>query len=74
MTKNDKKTPWILWPFVAVWKLLATIIKLTGRLIAVILGLVFMIVGVILSTTMIGAIIGVPLVIFGALLIVRGFF
>lgn len=74
MSKNEKKTPWILWPFVAIWKLLATIIKLTGRLVAVILGLVFMIVGVILSTTMIGAVIGVPLVIFGALLIVRGFF
>lgn len=74
MTKSEKKTPWILWPFVAIWRLLATIIKLTGRLIAVILGLVFMIVGVILSTTVIGSIIGIPLVIFGALLIVRGFF
>lgn len=74
MAKKDKKTPLILWPFVALWRLLATIIELTGRLIAVILGLVFMIVGVILSTTVIGAIIGVPLLIFGILLIARGFF
>ncbi len=74
MTKKDKKTPLILWPFVAIWKLLASIIEFTGRLIAVILGLVFMIIGVILSSTVIGAIIGIPLFILGILLIVRGFF
>ncbi|MBN1572288.1 MAG: hypothetical protein JW984_03735 [Deltaproteobacteria bacterium] len=53
---------------------MAAITKLTGRLVAVILGLVFMIVGVILSATMVGAIIGIPLLIFGVLLIIRGFF
>jgi hypothetical protein len=74
MTKSEKKTPWILWPFVALWRLLAAIIKLTGRLVAVILGLVFIIVGVVLSATMVGAIIGVPFIIFGVLLIIRGFF
>ena len=71
---SEKKTPWILWPFVALWQFLATIIKLTGRLIAVILGLVLMIVGVIVSFTVIGAIVGIPLFTLGLLLIVRGFF
>jgi hypothetical protein len=42
--------------------------------IYVILGLVFMIVGVIISMTIIGAIIGIPIVIFGFMLAVRGFF
>ena len=73
MAKEDK-TPWFLWPFVAIWKLVAGIIELTGRLVAAILGLVLMIVGVILTVTIIGAIVGIPLIIFGFLLIFRGFF
>jgi hypothetical protein len=63
-----------LWPFWAIWRLVAVIIELTGRLVAAILGLVLMIVGVILTVTIIGAIVGIPLIIFGFLLIIRGFF
>ena len=74
MTEKIHKTSWLLWPFVALWKLVAGIITLTGRLVAAILGLVFMIVGVVVSLTVIGAIIGVPLIVFGFLLILRGFF
>jgi hypothetical protein len=74
MSGERKDTPWYLWPFVALWELLAGIIKLTGRLVAAVLGLVFMIVGVILTLTVIGAIVGIPLLIFGFMLIVRGFF
>jgi len=74
MSKQNDKTPWILWPFVALWKLVAGIIEMTGRLVAAILGLVLMIVGVILTLTIIGAIVGIPLIIFGFLLIIRGFF
>jgi len=46
----------------------------TGRLVAVILGLVFLIVGGILTITVVGAIVGIPFIIFGLLLIVRGLF
>jgi hypothetical protein len=74
MSGERKDTPWYLWPFVALWELLAGIIKLTGRLVAAILGLVLMIVGVILCLTVIGAILGIPLLIFGFLLVIRGFF
>jgi len=74
MAGEHKDTPWYLWPFVALWELLAGIIKLTGRLVAAVLGLVLMIVGVILTLTVIGAIVGIPLLIFGFLLVVRGFF
>ena len=73
-TKKNDRTPWFLWPFVAIWKLVAGIIEMTGRLVAAILGLVLMIVGVILTLTIIGAIVGIPLIIFGFLLIIRGFF
>ncbi len=74
MTRKEKRTPWILWPFVAIWRLVASIIELTGRLIAVVLGGVLMLVGVIISLTVIGAVIGIPLSLFGLLLVVRGLF
>ena len=38
-------TPWYLWPFVALWKLLALIVGLTGRLVAVLLGLALWLLG-----------------------------
>ena len=71
---QSKRTPWYLWPFVALWKLVVGIVALTGRLVAVILGLVFLIVGVVLSLTVIGAIVGVPFIVFGFMLIIRGLF
>lgn len=70
---NPKNTPWLLKPFVWLWNFIAYIVTLTGRLVAVILGLVFMLVGVILTITVVGAIVGIPLFIIGVLLVVRGF-
>lgn len=64
----------LLWPFEAIIKLVAGIIKATGRLTAIILGLVFIIAGVAVSLTVIGAIIGIPLALFGFMLMVKGFF
>jgi hypothetical protein len=71
-TQTKQHIPWYLWPFAALWKLLAVIVELTGRFLAMVLGFVFIIVGVILSLTIIGAIIGVPLAIIGLLLFLRG--
>ena len=71
---HRQSIPWILWPFVALWRLVAGIISATGRLVAVILGVVLMIVGAVLTVTVIGAILGVPLLVFGFLLMIRGFF
>lgn len=72
--KHKKQVPWYAWPFVALWKLIAGIVEATGRLVAVILGLVLMIVGVVVSLTVVGAIIGIPLLIVGFLLTIRGLF
>jgi len=72
--ENKHKVPWYLWPFWAIWKLVVGIVAGTGRLEAVILGLVFLIVGVVLTITVVGAIVGVPFIIFGLLLMVRGLF
>lgn len=74
--KTEIKThnPWYLWPFVALWKLLATIVELTGRFVAMVLGIVLILVGILVSLTIVGAIIGIPLAIVGLLLLLRGMF
>ena len=75
MTTHEKHhAPWYLWPFVAIWKLLAVIVEMTGRLVAMIIGILLMIVGVLVSLTIVGAIVGVPLAIVGLLLFIKGIF
>jgi hypothetical protein len=74
MTTQKRNIPWYLWPFAAIWKLLALIVEMTGRFVAMTLGIVFVIVGVIVSLTIIGAIVGVPLAVIGLLLFFRGMF
>ena len=69
-----RKTPIIFWLFTAIRNLIEFIFKMTGRLVAVLLGLVIMIIGIALCFTIIGAIVGVPLAIFGIAMVVRGFF
>ena len=73
-TVQKRKVPGILWPFWALWKLISGIVEFTGRIVAVILGLVFMIVGIVISLTIVGAIVGIPLAIVGLLLTLRGLF
>jgi hypothetical protein len=72
MNDGKRQTSCLLWPFVAIWNLVVWIVNLTGRLIAILLGLVFVIAGVILTLTVVGAVIGIPLASFGVLLMVRG--
>lgn len=75
MTTHAKhQIPWYLWPFAAIWKLLAVIVELTGRLLAMILGIILMIVGILISLTILGAIVGIPLAIVGFLLFLKGIF
>ena len=69
-----KRIPLLAWPFVVVWRLVALVLELTGRVIAAVLGLVLLVVGILLSLTVIGAIVGVPLGLFGLLLMVRSIF
>jgi len=49
-------------------------VKLTGRLVAVLLGLLLLIAGAILTVTVVGAILGIPLLVLGFLLVMRGLF
>jgi hypothetical protein len=73
-TETKHHIPWYLWPFAAIWKLLAVIVELTGRFVAMVLGIVLIIVGVIVSLTIVGAIVGIPLASIGLLLLLRGMF
>ncbi len=74
MSETKHQVPWYLWPFWAIWQFVTGILRLTGRLVIVVLGLVLMVVGVVVSLTIIGAILGVPLFILGLLMVFRGLF
>jgi hypothetical protein len=74
MANSRNRVPWILWPFAALRDLLAFILGLTGRLVAAVLGLVLLIVGAVLTVLVITAWLGIPLAIFGFLLMVRSIF
>ena len=71
---RTRRVPWYLWPFVALWDLLAFILGLTGRLVLGVLGLALMIVGLILTVTLIAAPVGIPFLIIGLLMIFRSLF
>ncbi|MGD8279304.1 MAG: hypothetical protein PVH00_14805 [Gemmatimonadota bacterium] len=66
--------PWIFWPIAAVWDLLAFVLRLTGRLVAGVIGLVLLTGGGLLSFTIVGAPLGIPLAIVGLLLLFRSLF
>jgi len=74
MAENKKGVPWYLWPFWLIYQITLGILKITGRLLGAVLGLVILALGVLLCATVIGAILGVPLVILGVMLMVRSLF
>lgn len=74
MSARIHSTPFLFMPFVALWRLVTWIFEFTGRLLAVLLGGVLLIAGLLLTLTVIGAIVGIPLMIIGFMLAVRGIF
>ena len=74
MTEKTNRVPWFLWPFWAVLRLVGFVLEMTGRLIGALLGFVLFVVGIILSVTVVGAIIGIPLGLFGLVLFLRSLF
>ena len=71
---TKKTSPWFLWPFAAVWNLLALVLNITGRVLAGILGVGLMVVGIAFTMTVAGAPVGIPFAILGLLLIIRSIF
>ena len=68
------RTPWILWPLVAVWRLLTFVLELTSRIVCAALGLVLTAVGVAATLSVVGAPLGIPLAVLGVLLVIRALF
>ena len=71
---TDTRVPVLLWPFYAIWQLLTFVLNVVGRLIFSILGLGFMIAGVAITMSVVGAPIGIPLASLGFLLLLRAVF
>ncbi len=72
-----QKRTHILWPLLPIWwfwRWISWIVKISGRLIAIVVGCIFIIIGIILSVTIIGLIVGIPMILIGLLLIFRGLF
>ena len=75
MPDNDeKRIPWILWPFYAVWRVVSFIFELTGRIICAMIGLALMAAGIAITISIVAAPVGIPIVAFGFLLLVRALF
>ncbi len=64
----------LLWPFTALWFLLGLVLRLTGRLLAAVLGLKFIIIGILLIFLVVAPPVGIPLIILGFLLMIRSIF
>ncbi len=68
------RVPWILWPLVALWRLLSTLVRWTGRLVGIVFGLTLMALGLLLTLTIAGAIVGIPVGVVGLLITIKSLF
>ena len=71
---SETHIPILLWPFYAVWRLLTFVMSAVGRLLCAALGLGIMVAGVVLTMTVVGAPVGIPLASVGFLLLIRALF
>ena len=72
-SRNDR-VPLLLWPFYAIWRLLTFVVELIGRVFCGILGLALMFSGIAIAITVLAAPLGIPIAVFGFLLLVRAIF
>jgi len=73
-SESQRRVPILLWPFYAVWRLVAWILTLTGRLVGAILGVALVVAGGLVTATVVGAPLGIPLILLGLLLFARAIF
>ena len=64
----------LTWPFRMLWSLLGVIFLAAGKLLTLLIGLALAVIGVVLTGSIIGAGLGVPLLICGVLLMIRSLF
>ena len=70
---SKSKFHWVVLIFVGLWRILGTVVKILGRMGSMILGAVIFVAGLLLCFTIIGALLGIPMMIVGAMLFVRAF-
>ncbi len=71
---SETHIPILLWPFYAVWRLLTFVMSAVGRLLCAVIGIGIMVAGVVLTMTVVGAPVGIPLASVGFLLLIRALF
>jgi len=71
---TDTHVPILLWPFYAIWRLLTFVLSVAGRLLCSVLGMAVMVAGVLITMSVIGAPLGIPLAALGFLLLIRAIF
>ena len=62
------------WPFRMFWSFIGFLFLAIGKIISLILSLVLIFAGIIVTMTVVGAIVGIPLIIVGVLLFIRSLF
>lgn len=71
---NARRTSLLLLPLVLIWRPVSMLVQITGILLALLIGFIFMVVGVALSMTVVGAVIGVPLLFLGVMITLRAIY
>ncbi len=63
-----------LWPVKVSWKIATLVERSTGILLALILAVVLLLIGMYLTSTIIGAVVGLPMMAAGAVLLLRALY
>ena len=61
----------VLWPVLTLWRVVGETVLVLGRTAALVVGLALLAAGGALALTVVGAVLGVPLLLLGATLIAR---
>lgn len=67
-------TPWFLVPIVLLWKFLSIIMERAGRVLTSVTGILLTITGIYFAVSSMAAPLGIPLIIFGLIIILRSIY
>lgn len=73
-TATKRRTPILLWPVIGLWRMTTFVSNRIGILMTLIVGVLLMLAGYVLISTIIGAIIGIPLFVMGLFFTARGLY
>ncbi|HEX9508499.1 MAG TPA: hypothetical protein VF947_08825 [Myxococcales bacterium] len=74
MSVRAHPMPWFLVPLVFPFLFVGWVLKLTGRFVGALLGSTLLMLGIVLSLSVVGAIAGIPIAFLGILLMIRSLF